>query len=432
MPKNLKYFIKTFGCTYNKNSSQIMEGLLIKNNFNKVKNYQDSDIIIINTCVVKINTEDKIFHLITQITQKYPNKMLIIAGCMAETMFESVKEISPKVNLLGPFYCTEIVNFINNINQESVPQILIGKRVENKLNQPKILRSKLIDIIPISQGCVNNCTYCIVKKAMGNLYSYPKEAIIKSIRESINRGIKEIRLTSQDLSAYGQDSSSNLAEIIKEINKVDEIFMVRLGMMNPSTLFPIIGELLDACNGQKIYKFFHIPIQSGDDQILNDMNRKYSVSDFLTINNTIKSKFPDYSLATDIICGYPTETEENFENTLNLIKKIKPNIVNISKYSHRPGTISSKLKDLPTEIKKSRSKTLTKIVNKIGREKFKRSINKNYDAIFLRKESKDLYWGRTQNYYPVYIKTEKNIIGNIFNIKIFGYQGNRLIGELND
>ncbi|MBD3227564.1 MAG: tRNA (N(6)-L-threonylcarbamoyladenosine(37)-C(2))-methylthiotransferase [Candidatus Lokiarchaeota archaeon] len=428
MNKKLKYFIKTFGCTYNKNSSNIIEGILLKNGYTSVNNERNTDIIIINSCIVKINTEAKILFLLKKLVNNFPDKIFIVCGCMPEVMPKTITRISPKINLIGPFFVTKILHVIKEFQENKKPVIMIGKRMENKLNQPKRLKNKLIDIIPIAQGCVNSCNYCIVKKAMGALRSYSIDSIINSIKNSIQEGAKEIRLTSQDLSAYGIDLGVNLAQLLKQINYLKGEFRIRLGMMNPSTLLPIIDGFLDACNNERIYSFFHLPIQSGDNVILEKMNRKYTIKDFLTIYEKIKSKFEIFTLSTDIICGYPSETENNFNNTLRLIERIAPDIVNISKYGHRPGTVASNEKDLNTKIKKKRSKSLTILMKSIIKNKYKRLIDKKSSVLFLRRESQNLYWGRTDWYYPIVFSSNKNVLGKILDLKIKGYEGHRLIG----
>ncbi|MHA1269774.1 MAG: tRNA (N(6)-L-threonylcarbamoyladenosine(37)-C(2))-methylthiotransferase [Candidatus Helarchaeota archaeon] len=430
MNENLQYFIKSYGCTYSKNSAQIIEGLLINNGFKKVKSIDIADIIIINTCVVKINTENKILYLISKISKQMPEKILIITGCMAEVMSDRVTSISPQANLIGPFYITEIIKVINEFKQNLRPIKLIGKRVEDKLNQPKQVSNNLIAIIPISQGCVNTCNYCIVKKAMGQLKSYPIEVIISNISKVTRNGVKEIQLTAQDLSAYGKDINMKLTDILERINNITGKFRTRLGMMNPSTLLPNIDNLSTICKSDKFYKFFHIPIQSGDNEILEKMNRKYRIEDFLKIYNVIRENFNEFTLSTDIICGYPGETDDNFNNTLKIIKKIKPDIINISKYSHRPGTTASKERDLPTKVKKARSTVLYKLFESYTREKLKKMIEKKYNVLYLKKISNRIYWGRTEKYSPVFVESNENLIGRILKTKIIDIKEKQIIGTI--
>ncbi|MHA1751813.1 MAG: tRNA (N(6)-L-threonylcarbamoyladenosine(37)-C(2))-methylthiotransferase [Candidatus Helarchaeota archaeon] len=431
MSNDLNYYIRSFGCTFNKNSAQIMEGLLLKNNYNKVEYPKLANIIIINTCMVKINTENKILYLISDFVKKYPDKILIIAGCMPEVISKKLKSIAPNAILIGPFYTTELISLIEKNKENLTPKCLIGKRIEDKIDSPKNEQNKLIKIVPISQGCVNSCHYCVVKLAMGKLRSYPLDKIISYIQKSVKNGVKEIQLTAQDLSAYGIDSKNSLIDILAKITKINGEFKTRLGMMNPSTLFPIIDGLLDKCDNDKIYKFFHIPVQSGDNVVLEKMNRKYRIEDFIEICNKIKKKFKDYTLSTDIICGYPGETDENFHNTIKLIKMIKPDIINISKYSHRPGTVASKLKDLPSKIKKERSTLLYQIYHDYVYEKFENMIEKKYRVLFLKKISNNLFWGRNEKYTPVYVRSSNNLIGKIEEVKIIELKKRRLYGILN-
>jgi len=221
---------------------------------------------------------------------------------------------------------------------------------------PYIPSKEDITIIPISEGCLGDCNYCSVKFARGKLKSYKIEDIIKQIKG------KKILLTSQDTGCYGLDINTNLVELLKQVVKVKGNFQVRVGMMNPEHVLPILKDLVEVYKDKKIFKFIHIPIQSGSNNVLKEMNRRYTVEDFIKIVKEFRKQIPEIHISTDIIVGYPTETEEDFKKTINLLEKLKLEVINLSRFAPRPKTAALKLKQLPVEEIKRRSIIISKII----------------------------------------------------------------------
>ena len=235
-----------------------------------------------------------------------------------------------------------------------------------RLNKEQKENNDLVEIVPINEGCLNTCSFCKTKQARGILFSYSIESIKEVVKSAVNRGVKEIYLTSQDTACYGFDIGTNLPELLKELISVKGNYKIRIGMMNPWHLRKIKKELFEVIKNRRIIKFLHIPVQSGSEKVLENMKRMHSVKEFEKIAEEFRKKFPrkkfpDSTIATDIIVGYPTEKEEDFEQTLKLIKKVKPEVLNISAFSSRPKTPASKLKQLSSEVIKERTRRLNKL-----------------------------------------------------------------------
>lgn len=351
----VKIYLKFYGCQANLDDESIIKGILIKNKFETVNNIDKADIIIIGTCVVKPVTFNKIFN---QLKEVYSIKKLIIAGCMPESETEFCKKTFPKAVLVNTHNVTNIISAINDLLSGNVNHYL-GKRKESKLGLPKL--TKDIVTIQIASGCTNNCSFCETKLAKGNIQSYPEEEIVDEIKNYLKKGIKKFNISSTNNSDYGVDINTNLPNLLNKIIAIGGDFKIRIGMMNPSGILNYLGELIEIYQNNKVQKFVHIPVQSGSDKVLKDMNRNYKVKDFIYTVDKFRKNIKNISISTDIIVGYPTETEEDFNKTLDLIKKIKPEVLNISRFGARPGTLAAKLKPLTTQIVKDRSVILTKI-----------------------------------------------------------------------
>jgi len=354
----MKVYLETYGCTANKSDSEIIAGLLKEKGFELVDSPENSDLNIINTCIVKTPTEQRMKFRIKQLTKI--GKPLVVAGCMTKTEQKIIEKINPNTTMIGPDSIERIV--------DAAEEALKGNKViyKKNLRKPKINLPRLeksVHITQISTGCNGNCSYCIVKLAKGELFCYPSDLIIKDIEKAVKNGCKEIRITSQDNATYNYEGVK-LPELLKEICKIEGKFSIRVGMMNPSSVKIILDELIDVYKNEKIRKFLHLPLQSGSDRILKLMNRGYKSKDFVEIVERFRKEIPDLFLSTDVIVGFPGETEEDFNMTLELLKNLKFDKVNISKFGPRPGTLASRMKQLNPNIIKQRSKILHEICKK--------------------------------------------------------------------
>ena len=353
----MKIFLDTYGCTSNKADSQVIQNTLAEQDHNLVP-LDTSDVVIVNTCAVKNATESRMISTIKKYTDK--GKSVIVAGCL------------PKINprILDRFNVSIVDCNSYNRLPKALEEIKKGNRVvffsDDHKDKLKILHNQDSDfaIVPIAEGCISNCSYCATKHARGNLTSYKTDDIIALIRVLVENGKKKILLTAQDTGCYGFDIKMSFAELLEKIVAIDGDFAVRVGMMNPQHVKGRLNELINVFKNPKILPFLHVPVQSGSDKVLREMRRGYKVADFLEIVETFRREIPNIYISTDIIVGFPTETDKDFEETIKLVEKVQPEKVNISKFYPRPDTAAKKMKQLPTEIKKQRSTTLANLCRK--------------------------------------------------------------------
>jgi len=372
-------------------------------------NLENADVIIINSCIVKGPTETKILAKIRKYLKEYPNKKIIVTGCIANAEPEKVKAINKKIILVGLNNIKDIVKAVADSRD------YLSKQREIKLCLPKKNLNKIIDIVQISEGCLGDCSYCFTKFAKGELFAYPKEMILKeienSIKNSVKNGCKEIWLTSQDSAAY-----PDFISLLKNIVAIKGNFFVRIGMMNPNHVINILPELIEVYKSEKIFKFLHLPVQSGSNKVLKDMNRFYKKEDFIKIVSAFRKEFPLMTLATDIIVGFPTESEKDFKETVDLIEQVKPDIVNISRYWPMPKTKAGKMKQLDAKIIQARSKKLHELVKKMSLENNKKFIGWNGEALVDERNKDGTFTARNIFYKPVII--EKAELGKMVKVKI--------------
>jgi threonylcarbamoyladenosine tRNA methylthiotransferase CDKAL1 len=425
----INIYFKTYGCTANYNSSEIMEGILKKEKFKIVKNINLADFIIINSCIVKEPTEEKIRRRIFDLLKL--EKKIIVAGCMPRIYKEKLQ--FKNLYLIDTTQIGNIANLIKDIKNNKYSEKYLEFRNEIKVDLPKISREKYIGINQISEGCLGNCYYCITKLAKGKLFSYPMNKILRSIKKDLENN-KEIWITSQDCASYGNEKGVYLLlELLKRIISLDKKFFLRIGMMNPNNVLKILPELLEIYKCKKIFKFLHIPIQSGSDKILREMNRNYNAKEILKIFYLFIKNFPDMHLSTDIIVGYPNETEKDFEKTLNLIKKIKPETLNISRFWPRPFTFAENFKKTVSEgVIKKRIIKLSNLHKDLCKKKNKKYINKQFFVLVDKKglsKFPNTYLARDENYRLFTIKSNKNILGEYIKVKVKKINSHYLISE---
>ncbi len=419
----------TYGCSNNIAESQIMEKLLREKGFG-ISDFDGADLVIVNSCSVKSVTENKIIHQLRSIQNNSPEKSLIVAGCMPEAEYDVLKEVVPQASLLSTHHIKEVAEMAEAVLAGEYVEIL-GKARLDKVLLKRQRTNPAIDIIPISSGCKSFCTFCSTKIAKGDLFSFPEEHIIESIRSSVAEGVREFWITSQDNGCYGFDRGTNLARLVNRIaNEVEGDYRLRIGMMNPEHARKLLPELIEAYKNEKVFKFLHLPVQSGSDAVLKKMWRKYSVDEFVEIIKCFRAAIPDITIWTDMICGFPEETEEDFEKSVQLVRDMKFDFVNISAYGNRPNTPAARLKQIPTEIKKERTRKMSALVVEMSKEMNEKWTS--WTGIVLideYNEKKGTWIGRNYSYKPVILKGNFDF-GREVPVKITGASTNSLFGEL--
>ncbi len=421
----IKVFSECYGCSASLSDNEIMLGLLKQAGFRVVNTAEDSDINLIVTCSVKAPTEQRMIYRIKELTRL--NKPLIVAGCMPKVEKEIIEKINPHASLLGPDSIEKIVDVVNS-TLSGKKAVFLKDLKKPKLRLPRVNKNDFIHITQISTGCNLSCSYCIVKLAKGKLFSYPINTIVKDIKQALSNGVKEIWITSQDNAAYSFNDH-RLPQLLNEVCKIDGKFFVRVGMMNPSHVKEILDELIEVYKNEKIFKFLHLPLQSGSNRILQLMNRQYKVEDFVGIVKKFRKEIPQLTLSTDIIVGFPGEEDSDFNSTFELLKRMKFDIVNISKFGARPGTTASKMKQLDTKTVNERSAILHKLVKKIQLDVNKKWINWAGEVLIDEKGIENSFVGRNFAYKSIVIR-EKVDLGKFFDVKIVDTTSNFLIGML--
>lgn len=327
-----------------------------------MQNDDDADLIIYNTCTVKGKTQDKIFSDIKNVLQTAPEKKIIISGCMASAQTQLLRDLAPGASIISLQNLTALPTVLTTIFQGDIIT-LIQRNKEAKVGLPKVSRDDNVAIIQIAEGCADACTFCITKLAKGYIFSFPKQQIIHEAQRAIQKGASLLHLTSQDNGAYGLDHApqSQLVPLLEALTNLEGNFTIRLGMTNPRHIIPITNDLIRVFTHPKMLKFLHIPVQSGSENVLNAMQRKHTIIEFKDLVHRFRTAIPDIQIATDIICGYPTETEEDFQATLNLLQELQPEVLNISKFTPRPGTRAATLKPHTSQEIKQRT-TLTHVL----------------------------------------------------------------------
>lgn len=339
LPGQAKIYVKTWGCSHNVSDGEYMAGQLAAQGYSILEDKQSADLWILNSCTVKSPSED---HFRNEVHQGLENgKKVVVAGCVPQGKPDS--EYISGLSVIGVQQIDRVVEVVEESLKGNQVRLFGPKKVqvseterENggltndvrkgggaSLALPKIRKNPLIEIIPINTGCLNACTYCKTKHARGQLGSYSIDEICQRAKQAFEEGVVEIWLTSEDTGAWGRDLGQCLPDLLEELVKViPEGCRLRLGMTNPPYILDHLTQIAKIMNSsERIYKFLHVPIQSGSDAVLNDMKREYTADDFCRVVNVLKQRVPGITFATDVICGFPTETQEDFNETLAICRK---------------------------------------------------------------------------------------------------------------
>lgn len=412
--KSKRIYVKSFGCPTNLADGEVVAGCLLKSGFDVVGETQNADILIYNTCAVKSPTENRMINILRKVPR---GKLLIVIGCLPLINFKRLEAEVAFDGVVGPAPGAKIVEVVRRVdNGEKVVALLRDSRPS--LDLPRVPINSVISIIPINYGCLGRCSYCCVLFARGRLRSYSVAEIVERIECDLASGAKETWLTSQDTACYGKDIATSLSDLMKRICEIEGKFFVRVGMMTPNQALEILDDLIEAYKNEKIFKFLHLPVQSGDDEVLRTMNRSYNVDDFKKIIHTFRKEIPRITVATDVICGFPGESKEAFEKTMRLIKETQPDVVNISKFFPRPLTPARKIMLLPPQEVKRRSKQMAKLSKEISLEKNRTWIDWEGTVIFDEKGTGESWGGRNSTYKPMVTTSDRFLLGEYVKVRV--------------
>jgi len=418
-----KIFVEAYGCSASFADSEMISGLILNGGHTLANNSSESDLNIVVTCSVKDATANKMIHRIKSLK----SKPLVVAGCFPKAEKNTVEKFAENASLLGPNSLGKTLQIINS-TLNGRKQISLEDTDLSKVGLPKVRLNPVVGIVEIASGCMSECTFCQTKLSKGDLSSYRLGDIVRQVQTEIKEGCKEVWLTSTDNGCYGFDIGTDLPSLVNAVVEIPDDFMIRVGMMNPMYMSRIKEELIESFDNAKVFKFLHIPVQSGSDQVLHDMKRGHTANTFRDIVKRTKERFGDFTISTDVIVGFPSETEEDFQKTVNLLDETRPDMVNLSKYSARPGTDAAELKQIDAAEVKRRSKIIFEQINKISLENNKRWIGSTCKVLFDEKTEGGIK-GRNLAYKPIFVRNEVDI-GEYHTIEITDVTVNSLLGKI--
>lgn len=365
-----KVWVEGYGCSASMADSEMIRGLLKSAGYEVAAKQSEGALNLIVTCSVKDATEHKMVGRIKSLTES--GKPLVVAGCLPKAEREKVELLSPSASLLGPHSIERSADVVGSAFAGS-RLVALEDSISDKVNIPRVRVNPVVSIVEIASGCMSECTFCQTKLAKGWLRSYRMGDIMRQIRSDVvEGGCREVWLTSTDNGCYGRDIGSDLVELLKTCCSIEGDFKIRLGMMNPMYLPEMLNRLVEVFHeNDKLFKFLHIPVESGSNRVLRKMKRGHTARTFLDAVQSFRKKIPKMTISTDVIVGFPTETEGDFQATLDLLEKAEPDIVNSSRYGARPGTESAKWKRerVSSQVAKERSGRLHILARKIAKKR---------------------------------------------------------------
>ncbi|WP_459195400.1 tRNA (N6-isopentenyl adenosine(37)-C2)-methylthiotransferase MiaB [Wukongibacter baidiensis] len=440
--KQKRYFIATYGCQMNEHDSEKLAGMLSNMSYLECDNKEEADLIIFNTCCVRENAELKVYGNLGQLKalkKKKPDMIIAVCGCMMQQphVVEAIKKKYPFVDLI--FGTHNLHNFpvlLSNCKQsESMLVEVWDEEGEIIEGLPSIRKYGLKAFVTIMYGCNNFCTYCIVPYTRGRERSRDAEDILKEIKELVENGTKEVTLLGQNVNSYGKslDEDIDFGGLLRRINEIDGLERIRFMTSHPKDVSESLIFAIRDC--EKVCEHMHLPVQAGSDNILKAMNRKYTREQYLKLVNDAKAAVPGISVTTDIIVGFPGETEEDFEDTLDLVKEVKYDNSFTFIYSIRKGTPAAEMEEqVPDDVKHKRFNRLLEVLNKGVADRNSELQDKVVEVLVegVSKNDESVLTGRTRTSKVVNFVGSKDLIGKLCNIKITQPRTFSLFGELAD
>ncbi|HDK27140.1 MAG TPA: tRNA (N6-isopentenyl adenosine(37)-C2)-methylthiotransferase MiaB [Candidatus Atribacteria bacterium] len=434
-----KVFIKTFGCQMNVSDSEYMIGQLEQLGYQETEDIFQSDLILLNTCCVRAKVEQKIYSLIgkiREIKENNPNAILGICGCMAQKEKENIFKRAPYVDLIfGPSQIDNLIEIVNNIKSNKKQSIFCNNSAYfNLKNVPVKRKSKISAWIQIMRGCNNYCSYCVVPYTRGPEQSRGVPEILSEVESLAQKNYKEIFLLGQNVNSYGKDLSkpTTFSKLLELLNNINDIERIRFTTSHPKDLSFDLIKTIKNCD--KVCEHIHLPIQSGSDKILKIMNREYNVNQYKNIIKEIRNNIDNTSITTDVMVGFPGETEEDFQQTLNVFKEIEFDDAFTFIYSNRENTIASLMPDqVPLQVKKERLWRLINLQKEISTKINKKLEGEILEILADKKSIKNIpnqLSGRTRTNKTVVFVGNEELVGQLVKVKIINSDTWTLYGEL--
>ncbi len=425
----MDFYIHTFGCKVNQCDSGDIDKQMIESGFERSSDFKSSDIVIVNSCAVTFESVRKLRHMLNRVRKENPNCILVLTGCAAqadisEVNFDDIDIIvgnsdKHKVSLVVKDYIKNKKNIVK-INPIFDIDTFQNYKIDHTLNKSRAF-------LKIEDGCNRFCSYCIIPYARGKVRSKSIDSIINETKQLAESGYKEIVLVGINLSCYGSDLGVDLADAVDAVGSCDGIERIRLGSLEPDLTTP---ELISRFSAQpKFCPQFHMSLQSGSDVVLKNMRRHYTHSEYLSVCENIRKYFPNATFTTDLMVGFPGETEDDFKESLKIIKEVKFLKVHVFPYSPRPGTLAAKFDNqIPSSVKSQRVRKAIEKSNISCKMVFNEFLGKKYDVLYENIDKNGFYCGYTKEYLPVKTKSENNISGDIVSTELCSIEDDCIIG----
>lgn len=432
----MKYYIHTYGCQMNVHESEKLAGILEEKGYLPAEKENDADIIVFNTCCVRETAETKILGnlgIVKKLKETKPDLKVCVCGCMAQKKGEAdrLKKRCPFINLI--FGTHNLYKF-----DQYLDEIMSGQNVIEVWDTDKTLpektpikRSDSVNAwVNIMYGCNNFCSYCIVPYVRGREISRPEQDVLQDVKKLISEGYKEITLLGQNVNSYGNDfsdKSNHFAALLEKCASFEGDYKIRFMTSHPKDLSEEVVKTIASCD--KLADFIHLPVQAGSDRILSLMNRRYTSGQYLEKIDMIRSYIPDAGLSSDIMVGFPTETEEDFSDTMNIVKKVGYNNLYTFIYSRRSGTPADKMEQVELATKKRRIKELIALQFEIGCNLAKKCVGKTYRVLCDGYDGKTAS-GKSSCEKAIYFPSDINPAGKFVNVTVTHTKNNQLYGEI--
>ncbi len=440
-----KLFIKTYGCQMNVYDSIKIEDVLAPHGYSGTENIEEADLVILNTCHIREKASEKVYSELGKIKKMHEKKhdkskelKIVVAGCVGQAEGEEIFARAPFVNIVvGPQTYHELPELLAKISRQDKKAISLDFIEEEKFDKlPEFSKSQgASSFVSIQEGCDKFCTFCVVPYTRGGEFSRPLENIYREVLDYVSKGSKEIILLGQNVNAYhGKDPDGHecdLARLIDKISNINGLERIRYTTSHPRDMSDDLIKIHGNC--EKLMPFLHLPVQSGSDRILQLMNRKHGRDKYFEIIDSLRAARPDIAFSSDFIVGFPEETDEDFQDTLDLVNRVNFAQCYSFKYSVRPGTPASIKKQIPDNIKTERLIVLQQLLQSQQKQYNESFKGKTMNVLFDRDgKYSDQIIGKTEYMQSVYIKSpDKNsLIGQICNVRIIGSTTNSLAGEL--
>ncbi|MHB9287794.1 tRNA (N(6)-L-threonylcarbamoyladenosine(37)-C(2))-methylthiotransferase [Halobacteriales archaeon Cl-PHB] len=414
-----RYHIETYGCTSNRGESQAIERRLRDGGHHPADGPDDADVAILNTCTVVEKTERNMLRRAQELDEETPAD-LVVTGCMALAQGDDFREAGVDADIL---------------HWDDVPEHVLNGECPTVTPDTDPVLDGVVGILPIARGCMSDCSYCITKHATGKIDSPSVDENVEKARALVHGGAKELRITGQDTGVYGWDEGERKLHVLLEriCEEVEGDFRVRVGMANPKGVHGIREELAQVFAEQdKLYNFLHAPVQSGSNDVLGDMRRQHSVEEYVEVVETFDDYLEEWTLSTDFIVGFPTETDHDYEQSLALLRETRPEKINVTRFSKRPGTDAANMKGLGGTVKKERSSEMTDVKMDVVGEAYESMVGDTRSVLLVEDGTEDSLVGYDRAYRQVAVpgaQSQGLELGDVVDVEVTSHNTVYALGD---